>query len=164
MQADNASGPQSGKGTAWVIGQIVLLAGVVLVPPQIGNLPTLSGALYVVSLIAGLLIGAAGLGIVGLSALFLGTNLSIFPKPKDDGTLTQTGLYALVRHPMYSGVLLCALGWSLFRASLPSLLLTIVVAVFFDRKARREEMWLMQKYPDYGEYRRHVRKLIPWIY
>ena len=154
----------SGKGTWWVVGQIILLVGILLAPPQLGNLPTLTGSLYVISLIAGLLIGAGGLSIVGLSALFLGTNLSIFPKPKDDGTLTQTGLYGLVRHPMYGGVLLCALGWSLVRASLPSLLLTLILGIFFDQKAKREEIWLMEKYPEYAQYRGRVHKLIPWIY
>src|SRR5258708_3949827 len=98
------------KGTRWVVGQIILLAGIALVPPQIGNLPPLPDSLNSIIRILGLLSGAGGLVIVGLSALYLGTNLSIFPRPKDDGTLTQTGLYGLVRHPMYGGVLLCALG------------------------------------------------------
>ena len=152
------------EGTLWVTGQIILLAAIVFVPSQIGSLPTVPDSLNTISLILGLLIGAAGLAIVGLSALYLGTNLSIFPKPKDDGTLTQTGLYGLMRHPMYGGVLLSALGWSLVRASLPALVLTLTLTVFFDRKAKREEEWLMQKYPDYAQYRERVRKLIPWIY
>ena len=36
--------------------------------------------------------------------------------------------------------------------------------VFFDVKARREEAWLVAAYPAYEDYRRRVRKLLPFIY
>src|SRR5260221_6906183 len=61
----------SDKGTAWVVGQIVLLAGIVIVPFLSSNLLVLPDLLHGLSLIAGLLIGAAGLAIVGLSPLYL---------------------------------------------------------------------------------------------
>ena len=80
------------------------------------------------------------------------------------GELIQSGLYGLVRHPMYGGVILSALGWALFRASLPALVLAVILAVFFDRKAHYEEKRLAAAYPEYPDYRRRVRKLIPFIY
>jgi len=40
----------------------------------------------------------------------------------------------------------------------------IALLVFFDLKARKEEIWLMEKFPDYENYRISVKKLIPWIY
>lgn len=153
-----------GRGAEWVAAQVVLLVAIVLIPPNFAGLPAWPEPIRTISLFAGLLIGFFGLALVGISALNLGTNLSVFPRPVDDGALVQTGLYAIVRHPIYSGVILSALGWSLFRASLPALVLTVVLAVFFDQKARREERWLEQKYPDYGGYRQRVRKLIPWVY
>ncbi len=152
------------RGTAWVVGQIVLLAAIVLVPPQILGLPALPDSLGVMATVLGLILGAVGLLIIAVSALNLGPNLTIYPRPPENGILIQSGIYGVVRHPIYSGILLTALGWSLFRASLPSLLLTIVLGIFFDRKAHQEEQWLEQKFPEYAAYRTQVRKLIPWLY
>ena len=36
--------------------------------------------------------------------------------------------------------------------------------MFFDIKSRREERWLMARFPAYASYRKRVRKLIPLIY
>lgn len=163
----SGGGPSNGffeRGGVWVAVQIVLLAAIVLVPRQIGGLPTIPDGLATLSQIAGLIVGAIGLALVGLSALYLGRNLSIFPAPVRHGELTQTGLYALVRHPMYGGVILSALGWALFRASLPALVLALILAIFFDRKAQHEEKRLAATYPEYAAYRRRVRKLIPFVY
>ena len=44
------------------------------------------------------------------------------------------------------------------------LALAAVVLVFFDIKSRREERWLMAKFPEYAGYRRRVRKHIPYLY
>ncbi|MCC7445876.1 MAG: isoprenylcysteine carboxylmethyltransferase family protein [Anaerolineae bacterium] len=153
-----------GRGAEWVAVQIGLMVTIWLISPDIAGLPAWPEPLRTISLIAGLLIGFFGVGLIMVGALNLGTNLSVFPRPVDDGALVQTGLYGIVRHPIYSGVILSALGWSLFRASIPALILTVVLVVFFDQKARREERWLEQKYPDYGSYRQRVRKLIPWVY
>jgi protein-S-isoprenylcysteine O-methyltransferase Ste14 len=146
------------RGLTWVLIQVVLLGVIALIPPDL--LPRLPEPLWIV----GLFVVGAGFLLVGVSAMFLGANLTIFPYPKKDGKLTQRGVYGLVRHPMYGGVLLCALGWSLLRTSLPSLLCSLVLGIFFDRKATREEIWLATKYPNYDDYRRRVRKLIPWLY
>jgi protein-S-isoprenylcysteine O-methyltransferase Ste14 len=152
------------QGAAWALGQLILLVLILLVPVQIDGLPGWPESLRGMSVVAGLLVGAAGILLLILSGLQLGANLTIFPRPKADGSLTQSGVYAFVRHPMYSGVLLVALGWTLLRTSIPGLILTLVLGLFFDRKARREEVWLVEKYPDYGAYRKRVRKLIPWVY
>lgn len=53
---------------------------------------------------AGLLLGLAGLGSLGRK------NLSPFPHPKRGATLVEDGVYAMVRHPIYGGVSLGALG------------------------------------------------------
>ena len=155
---------QNVKGEFWVIVQIVLLVGIAFVPARIGNFLAWPEALIGPTAIIGIGIGFVGLAIVSVSALNLGRSLSILPRPKDDSVLIQSGLYSLVRHPIYLGVIVTALGWSLFRTSVLALLLTAILVIFFDRKAAREEIWLMQKFPEYADYRRRVRKLIPWIY
>jgi len=69
-----------------------------------------------------------------------------------------------VRHPLYSGILFMAFGWSLYANSFVGLAFDVLLLVFFDRKAAREEAWLAEKFPDYAAYRRRVKKLVPWIY
>jgi len=155
------SASQLPRGTRWVVLQIVLLAIIVFLPPNLAGLPTFDGTLATV---AGIVIGVIGLAFVGLSSVALGSNLTAFPRPVADGSLVETGLYGLVRHPIYCGVILCAVGWSIFRGSLPSLIVSIGLILFFDRKAHQEEIWLAAQYPGYDAYRRRVRKLIPFMY
>lgn len=46
----------------------------------------------------------------------------------------------------------------------PALLVAAMLIPFFHAKARREERWLREKFPEYAEYERRVRRFIPWIY
>lgn len=145
-----------------MVVQLLLFAAIALVPGDL--LPAWPAWLREIALVAGVVVGVAGLALAGVSAQQLGGNLTAFPKPKDDGTLVTNGVYALVRHPIYSGVLLAALGLALVRGSTPSLLLAIGLAIFFDMKSRREEQWLARKFPEYAAYQARVKKLVPWVY
>ncbi|MEY3869485.1 MAG: methyltransferase family protein [Microcoleaceae cyanobacterium] len=107
-------------------------------------------------------LGSAILFIKGL--IDLGKSLTPLPYPREDGELVTTGVYQLVRHPVYSGVILGCLGMTIFWESVSHLILTVLLLIFFDIKARKEEVFLMEKYVDYGEYRQRVKKLIPGIY
>ncbi|MCS6844590.1 MAG: isoprenylcysteine carboxylmethyltransferase family protein [Caldilineales bacterium] len=112
----------------------------------------------------GLALLAVG-GVLGTWGMVtLGRNLTPFPKPVEGGTLVTHGPYRLVRHPIYAGLILGTLGWSLFRANLLGLALAALLFVFFDLKSRREEQWLREIYPDYAAYQARVKKLVPWIY
>jgi protein-S-isoprenylcysteine O-methyltransferase Ste14 len=106
----------------------------------------------------------AGAALVGRGLMDLGYNLTPLPYPRDDSELVQTGIYALVRHPLYGGLVLTAFGWGLVVASMVTLALTLVLLVFFDLKTRREEVWLRQRYKGYADYASHTRRLIPWVY
>jgi protein-S-isoprenylcysteine O-methyltransferase Ste14 len=113
----------------------------------------------------------AGLGVLVIGGvlgtggvLALGRNLTIFPKPIEGGKLITSGVYGLVRHPIYSGIILGTLGWALFRANLLGIVLAGLLFIFFDLKSRREEVWLTEAYPGYPEYRRRVKKLLPFVY
>jgi protein-S-isoprenylcysteine O-methyltransferase Ste14 len=76
----------------------------------------------------------------------------------------QGGIFGLVRHPVYGGVILIGLGWSLADAPL-GLVPTALLAVLFDLKARREEAWLIERLPEYAAYRaRTPRRFVPWLY
>ena len=104
-------------------------------------------------------------GLFGLVALLqLGTNITPFPRPIAGGKLVTSGMYALVRHPIYAGLIVAAFGWALVRVNLLGVFLALALFAFFDLKSRREEAWLIEVYPDYADYRRRVKKLIPGVY
>lgn len=149
------------RGEGWVAIQLVLfillaLAGT-LGPAWGEPWLTLGRAVGAVHLAAGLLV--AVLGLRGLRE-----NLTPVPRPVDGGRLIVQGVYGVVRHPIYAGIILAAVGWGLVTASPAALGVALLIAVFFDLKSRREEAWLLDAYPDYAAYRRRVRKLLPLLY
>ena len=146
------------RGEWYVLAQAVLLAAALLAPLLDGRPGT------GVALAAGLLLCLAGLAFVVTGSVRLGRNLSPFPKPKDGGRLVREGIFALVRHPIYSGFIFLTLGWSLLWHSLAALVGAVILLVFFDIKARREERWLETAFAGYAEYRHRVKKLIPFVY
>ncbi|NKQ34282.1 MAG: isoprenylcysteine carboxylmethyltransferase family protein, partial [Chloroflexi bacterium] len=83
---------------------------------------------------------------------------------KEDATLVEYGAYKIVRHPIYSGIILGAFGWGFLMNNLPTLALAVVLFIFFDIKSRREENALCCKFENYGLYQQRVRKLIPYLY
>lgn len=119
---------------------------------------------HTIGLAAGLVLMGAGLLLALAGVWSLGDNLTAVPHPKDDAHLVAHGAYRLVRHPIYSGIILGAFGWGLLMNSWFTLLLALLLFLFFDTKSRREEQWLAEKYSDYGQYRKRVRKLIPFVY
>ena len=110
-----------------------------------------------------------GLGAVGLflgigGILHLGSNLTPLPHPTDDGYLVTTGVYRLVRHPIYASVLFLALAYALWHMSLWHGIGVLGLGWFFDRKATQEEQWLAAKFPEYAAYQAAVKKLLLGIY
>jgi protein-S-isoprenylcysteine O-methyltransferase Ste14 len=147
------------RGGLWVLGQSALLCaviggGIFCRGQWQSLLLTLCGV--------GLLLIAAGCGLAG--TLSLGRNLTPFPKPLGCTGLVTTGIYGLIRHPLYTAVFCGSVGWALVWRSWPALLAALALAPFFDAKARREERWLRQQFPEYAGYERRVRRFVPWIY
>ena len=113
--------------------------------------------------LAGVLALAAALLALG-GALHLGGQLTPFPKPAVRGTLKQGGVYQLVRHPIYGGVLLFSLAWSLATSPV-ALVPGGLLALLFEGKSRREEAWLVEDHPGYDDYRRRVpRRFVPFVW
>jgi protein-S-isoprenylcysteine O-methyltransferase Ste14 len=158
----NGSLPQLGRrGGGWVALPLVLL-GIIAAsgirgsrwPPTARGVRTAGAA---ASALGGLYLFAGG-------AKGLGKQLTPFPKPVEEGGLKRSGAYRLVRHPIYGGVLLLALAWSLLSSPL-ALAPWSVAAVFLDAKRRREEAWLLEAHPDYEEYRTNVRSsFVPFVW
>lgn len=147
------------RGEIWVVAQALLLALYLAAPLAGGSVALLSGVRA-----AGWALAGAGAVILGWSALRLGRSLTPFPRPREHGVLVTDGPYGIVRHPIYAGVVLTCFGISLGTENLLRLAVTGLLLVFFDLKSRREERWLEESYPAYPNYKRRVKKLIPWLY
>lgn len=147
------------RGGNWVLVQFPLLLLALLIPWWTAGSPA-----HPVVQGAGWALMLAGMGLFVAAASTLGRYFTPFPEPLPRSGLRTDGVFSLVRHPTYTGVLCLSLGWSLVNNSLWGGLLTLVLFAFFDRKAVHEEQWLGEKFPDYQLYRQRVRKLIPLIY
>ena len=151
-------------GEGWVVGQVALIGLVVVLGlPGPRRIPPESVIGWV-----GFLLGVAAIGI-GAWLLIrgvadLGRSLSPLPRPRPDGRLIDTGIYARLRHPIYAGMIVAAFGWSALTGSLGALVATLLLAVFLDAKARREEAWLLERYDGYADYRRRSKRFLPGIY
>jgi protein-S-isoprenylcysteine O-methyltransferase Ste14 len=143
------------RGEGWVALQFALLGLALVVGlldlsgwPEGGR----GGLRYL-----GVLVVAAGVVLAAYAALGLGSALTALPAPVRHGTLRTDGVYGVVRHPIYSALLLVVLGWSL--VSSPWVVLVLAaLAVVLDLKRQVEEDFLERTYDDYRDYR--VR--VPW--
>jgi len=147
------------RGGGWAIGQVGLMLGVVLAGPMGTVGPPGPRSLAVSALLLGT---GASFGISG--AWVLGRNRTILPQPREGSRLIQPGVYALVRHPLYASLTLLALGWAMLWQSPLAGLAAFALGLSVDLKARREERWLREKFPEYVQYEKRVRRLIPWLY
>jgi protein-S-isoprenylcysteine O-methyltransferase Ste14 len=93
-----------------------------------------------------------------------GRALTAVPHPRAGAALVESGPYRLIRHPIYSGLLLGALGLALDHLWVGSIAAAAVLAVVLDLKRRREEAWLRQQFPAYQGYERRTKALIPNVY
>jgi len=149
------------RGEGWFAGQLVVFV-VIALAAAAG--PAWSGWPRELTLVAGGLLIVGG-GILATRGVFdLGSSLTPFPAPLPTGRLVDRGAYGLVRHPIYGGLIMAAVGWGAATASPLALAGAAVLAVYFDLKSRREEIWLAERYEGYGSYRARTRRMLPWLY
>ena len=150
----------SARGGIWVIGQFILLAIIAIG----GLLPVGHFVTGTATTILGLLCCGVSLGFGWRGFVNLGRNLTAFPKPLDDGELVTTGVYAIVRHPIYTAVLSGCFGYVLLRGSWLAGVVTLVLCVWFAYKSQAEERFLLSRFPAYAQYSRDVKKFIPYLF
>jgi protein-S-isoprenylcysteine O-methyltransferase Ste14 len=149
------------RGELYVVVQAILLIALFFGPKDIFGLPTmLNQTLWWI----GQILFYSGIVIAIWAAILLGPNLTPLPKPKPSGEFIQSGLYRFVRHPIYFGVILVCFGWAGIVQTLYTLVLAIILLIFFDLKSRQEEIWLTEKFSEYDVYKQNTKKLIPFLY
>jgi len=143
---------------------LTLLALIAVGPPALGAPAGWAEPWGARARAGGALLGGAGAMLSLWGALSLGRNLTPFPRPRARATLVRSGAYRIVRHPIYAGLVLMALGWALLVNGELTLVYALGLFLVLDAKTRHEERWLCATFGEYPDYQRRVRKLIPFLY
>jgi protein-S-isoprenylcysteine O-methyltransferase Ste14 len=107
---------------------------------------------------------AAGLLFTVWARRHLGANWSATVTIKEGHELIVSGPYALVRHPIYTGLLLAFVGSALAIGEWRGVFAVALASLALWRKLRLEERWMRQQFGDvYEAYCRRVRALIPFV-
>jgi len=152
------------RGEWYVVVQSVLFVLIAVGPRTVPGLPPWTPPWTTIGTWLGLALMLPGAALSIGGVLELGKNLTPLPYPKDDSELVEQGPYAIVRHPIYGGLILGAFGWGFFLHAWLTLTFAALLFILFDIKSRREERWLIERYPEYAEYCNRVKKLLPWVY
>jgi len=107
----------------------------------------------------------AGMLFAGWARLFLGGNWSSDVTLKEDHTLVQSGPYRIVRHPIYTGLLVALLGTAIALGELRCFLGVLLAAIAWKIKSMSEETLMVQQFGDqYAHYRERVKGLVPYLW
>jgi protein-S-isoprenylcysteine O-methyltransferase Ste14 len=117
------------------------------------------------SAFAALALETAGLGLTVWARIHLGKYWSATITLKQGHRVIQTGPYAWVRHPIYTGLLLALSGTVIWIGTLQSFLGFTLLFASFIRKLTLEERWLREYLGgEYGHYQHRVKALIPGVW
>jgi len=95
----------------------------------------------------------------------LGHRFSGLVAIQQDHTLVTNGIYRVIRHPSYLGLLLNSLGWVLaFRSGVGVLLVVTLIPLVVERIRAEEALLHVQFGDDYDAYRRRTSRLLPGLY
>jgi protein-S-isoprenylcysteine O-methyltransferase Ste14 len=136
---------------------------------SVRNLPL--GPLGVRVIPGSLLLGYVGLALTwgGIAfaiwaRFYLGSNWSARVTIKKDHELIRSGPYAIVRHPIYAGLLAAVAGTAIAIGEVRAILALPIIAVGLHFKARTEEKFMREQFCEqYSRYEREVKSLIPWV-
>jgi protein-S-isoprenylcysteine O-methyltransferase Ste14 len=160
-----SSGVREDRGNRWVVGAFTII-GLLL-----GFLPAYTDRLGFWTIdgdtirwlgVALYLVGGA----LRLWPVFvLGHRFSGLVAIQQDHTLVTNGIYSVIRHPSYLGLLLNTLGWVLTFHSGVGVLLVVLLIPFLVARIRAEEALLLSQFgAEYDAYRRRTSRLLPGLY
>ncbi|MGM1054578.1 MAG: methyltransferase family protein [Bacteroidota bacterium] len=107
------------------------------------------------------LIGIIGLLLIIIAFFQLNKNLSPFPTPKEYSSLLTSGVFKLIRHPIYTGILFIAFSIAVFQGSGYRLLISFLLLILFHFKSLYEEKKLAEKFPEYKIYKKNTGRFFP---
>ena len=122
--------------------------------------PASAAAAYI-----GLALTIAGCAFTIWARFYLGSNWSARPTIKQDHTLVRSGPYRLVRHPIYTGILLALLGTAIYMGEIRALIGTVAALIAFKVKSLLEETFMTEQFgAEYTQYKQQVKALIPFVW
>ncbi len=154
------------RGEGWFALQAVTMVLILVAARWAPELQPSDGAEATAMSLIGWVALAAGLAVLGASLWLLqrAEALTALPRPIEGSSMVASGPYRFIRHPIYAGLILAAIGVGLFRYSPLTVGLAAVLFAILDVKRRREEAWLAERYPGYDSYRARTRALVPFVY
>lgn len=153
------------RGGARVMDRALLLGGYVLLFsqfPLLGNQNLHFIAPEKALEVAGVVLTYLGLGLTNWSRARLGRYWSGVVALKQEHRLIQSGPYRVVRHPLYSGIILAAIGMALCVTTWSSLGGIVLLTSCFERRAHKEDELLASEFgAEFEIYRQHTGRLVP---
>lgn len=134
---------------ATALAHLALIAGPEI--PEVWWKPWLQAAGYAF-LLTGLLLWLRAVTAAGFDSLAM-----LYVYHPEEGSRFSSGIYALVRHPIYAAAQDVGFGLALIHANWYALLAALLLPIFFAGWIRLvEERDLLERFPDYAEYRKRV--------
>jgi protein-S-isoprenylcysteine O-methyltransferase Ste14 len=90
--------------------------------------------------------------------------LRVIPNPSKHAVLLEHGPYRFIRHPMYSGLLIAALGLVLTNPAPWRIITWLALVIVLVIKTRHEEPLLLRHFDNYHEYQSRTWRFIPLVY
>jgi protein-S-isoprenylcysteine O-methyltransferase Ste14 len=151
----------------WLQGVLAILAmGIGFARPFNSGWPArpfISGAIAVQY--TGVALTAVGVAFAIWARFALGSNWSGVVTVKEGHTLIENGPYAVVRHPIYTGVLVAYMGAAIVFRQVRVLIGFVFMLALLLSKISIEERFMTQEFGvQYAEYKRRVKALIPFVY
>jgi protein-S-isoprenylcysteine O-methyltransferase Ste14 len=117
-----------------------------------------------ISNVTGVVFCALGLAFAVWARVHLGRNWGLPMTMREEPELVTGGPYRLVRHPIYSGILLAVLGTSML-GTRAWLLVFVFIIAYFIYCAVTEERLMVKQFPEqYPEYKKRSKMIIPYIF
>jgi protein-S-isoprenylcysteine O-methyltransferase Ste14 len=111
----------------------------------------------------GAIVFVSGLALAVWARVYLGRNWGMPMTEKQEPELVTSGPYRLVRHPIYSGILLGLVGTAL-ATNLYWLIAVVILGAYFIHSAKVEEGIMASSFPAaYSGYRARTKMLIPFV-
>ena len=107
---------------------------------------------------------AIGIGFAIWARVAIGRNWSPRPAVKEQHELVTSGPYAYVRHPIYTGIILAALGTALTGTVFGAIVFVLAIAVFLSRIGKEERIMLGLFPNAYPAYQARTKRLVPFIW
>jgi len=142
----------------YVVPQLILVLSIFM-----GEIPFCTDA---VSILFGPVIFIMGTLVMGLAIKEMGGSFTAYPVPvpkEKGGDLIRSGIFSLIRHPIYAGNICCFIGLSIMTESSMRLLLTAFYYVYVEVKSQQEENEMAKIFGEkYESYKQQVEsKFIP---